>query len=91
MIKKIWKFDVPGHNGYIRMPKGSRILTADMQHGDIKIWAIVKPSPPNEWVERYINVYGTGHDFLSSSSQYAGTVFDGSEVWHVFIEDETDD
>ena len=87
-MKKIWKFDVPGHNGYIQMPKGSRILTAGLQESGIKIWAIVKPSPPKEWVSRFVNVYGTGHPLVDLSAQYAGTVFDGSLVWHVFVDEE---
>ena len=91
MTKKIWKFEVSISSKYnIQMPKGSHILTADMQNDNIKIWAIVEPTPVAEWVNRTVYVYGTGQPLTADKAWYTATVFDGSYVWHVFVGDEDD-
>lgn len=65
------------------MPEGAHVLTAQMQGGDLVLWAIVQPDKPME--HRKFEVFGTGEPMeLPAESPYVATVQDGPLVWHVF-------
>jgi len=82
----IYKY--PVGDSAVSMPAGARLLTAQMQHGSLFVWAIVDPSAPR--VLRCIRVYGTGHELPANPGAYLGTVqmHDGALVLHVFDEGE---
>lgn len=79
-------------DGDVTLPKGARILTAQMQGSSLCLWSLVNSAMPEEL--RTIRVYGTGHpiappDTLAddplSTLRYIATVQDrGGLVWHVF-------
>lgn len=66
----------------VEMPQGARILTAQMQHGTLCVWAFVNPELPTQ--TRYIRVIGTGQPVPDESLLYIATAQDGSLAWHIF-------
>jgi hypothetical protein len=86
MTQTIWKFTIPfGDTADVEMPMDAKILTAQMQHGHLRIWAMVDPR--RDTVLRRINIAGTGHDLSSrlmgeyiASFQLEG----GMLIFHVF-------
>lgn len=67
------------------LPKGSRIMAAKEQHGNIVLYALVPVK--EEGVETYaIFVHGTGHLVEAKWGDYIGTVMlhGGALVFHVF-------
>lgn len=84
----IWKFKIEFTGlQQIEMPFGAKILTAQMQHGKLCIWALCEPS--NEQEPRTIAICGTGHSAPSDINQYVATIQtdDGAWVWHVFAKE----
>ena len=81
---KIYKYPFPViQNVTIKMPKGARILTVQMQGENPYIWAIVDQNMTKE--DRHFKVYGTGHDLnMKQNEEYIGTWQEGSFVWHLF-------
>ena len=71
----------------ITMPKGYEILSVQVQHGVICLWAIVTES--NEPEDVTINVHGTGHPVTSNNLTYISTIqmLDGDLILFVFKED----
>lgn len=82
----IYKYAVrPTDRQQLLMPEGARMLTVQLQRGEIMLWALVNESV-NEEV-RYVNIYGTGNPITSTCmGQYVGTVQQGCFVWHIFVE-----
>jgi hypothetical protein len=81
----IWKYTLEPGRTKLQMPQGAQVLTAQMQHGDLCVWAKVDPSRPLEL--RLFDVYGTGHTMPADPRHcYVGTVQadGGALVWHVF-------
>ncbi len=81
----IWKFLLEVTDTQdVKMPRGARILTVDVQHGTPCLWALVDGEQPRE--SRHIQMYGTGHSFDPVPSDYIGTfqLSGGSLVFHVF-------
>lgn len=85
-MKTIWKYPlkVAGEQ-VVEMPEGAKIISAQMQGGQLCLWAIVISCRAVE--SRRICVFGTGHDISTDrayefidTAQMAG----GSLVWHVF-------
>lgn len=88
-MKQVWKYDVQLADMFtIDIPRGSRILTVQVQNGAPRIWALVNPSEPR--VHRRFRMAGTGHDIDDSdfTMAYIGSVQElgGALVWHLFEE-----
>jgi hypothetical protein len=66
----------------IQMPQGAQILTAQVQRGQLYIWALVNILAPTE--TRTIAVYGTGNALPKHLGDYIGTVQMPPFVWHIF-------
>lgn len=88
---KIWKFSLNVTDEQIvPMPKGSEILTVQIQQGRINLWARCSETAPKEDVR--ICIYGTGHTVPDNPGKYLGTVqhLNGDLVWHVYEDSRTE-
>jgi hypothetical protein len=85
MNTTIWKFElqVIDHQ-IVNMPAFAEILTVQMQHDKVCLWARVNPDADRE--VRIIEIYGTGHAFASVSRQrrYIATFQMHSGDFHAF-------
>lgn len=62
MTRTIWKFPLLAADSQIvKMPKGAKILSVDVQYGNPHIWALVDPNASGR--DRLIFMHGTGHVF----------------------------
>ena len=61
------------------------ILTAQLQRGDLCIWALVDDDADGTELWRFA-VYGTGHDCEEDPENYIATfqLFDGDFIGHLF-------
>jgi len=69
----------------VKMPRASKILTAQPQFGNPCLWAVVDPR--NSEVNRIIKIAGTGYDLSNKiMGDYIGTVQidDGLLIFHIF-------
>jgi len=69
----------------VQMPLNSKILKADMQHGEPVMWALVDTGEPTR--ERVFSVYGTGNRISRIGPiEYIDTfqMEGGSLIWHLF-------
>ena len=87
MSKTIYKYPLPmTEDPTIEMPRGSRVLTVQVQGSTPCIWAIVDPNQPLE-IRRF-RVFGTGHpiDENINSITYIGTfqLLGGGFIGHLF-------
>ena len=82
-MKTIWKWELTPE-GFIEMPKGSKVLCVQEQQGLPQLWALVDPSAEME--TRQFSTYGTGHLVEKDSGVYIGTFQLDSMVFHVFEE-----
>lgn len=87
MKKAIYKYVVRPDRLKVEMPKGAKVLTAQLQHGEICVWAEVQPDAPTE--QRHFEVFGTGHPMhedMGTSREYINTVQleGGALVFHVY-------
>lgn len=83
----IWKFTLRVSDVvYVDMPRGSAILSIQLQGLDMCMWALVDPLQPE--VERAIEVLGTGQELpepkRGMTRHYLATVQDTPFVWHFF-------
>jgi hypothetical protein len=84
-MKTIWKFQLRLTDlQIVSMPKGAEILTVQVQHGIITMWA--KVNTDAELVRVPIQIVGTGNPY-QSVGKYIGTVQLDGFVWHLFQED----
>lgn len=69
---------------HVAMPQGGQVLSAQVQHGNVQVWALVDPSKPEE--ARTFRIAGTGHPIEHANIRFIGTVQmqGGSLVFHVF-------
>ena len=88
-MKKIWKFPLgknPANLIDIYIPKGAKILTANVQRSCFTLWAEIETLSPE--VTRKFVIYATGEPFSSKDymkdAKYISTVFFDELVWHVF-------
>lgn len=65
------------------IPSTHKILSAQVQHDVVCIWAAVDPSSPT--VAKTILICGTGHQ-VPTGAYFIGTVQTGNYVWHIFEE-----
>jgi hypothetical protein len=84
---QIWKYELKVGVNRVPMTPGAKILSAQMQHDKIVLWALVVGG--NQLITRVIYVVGTGEDlgWDPEGWRYVNTVQDGSLVWHVFEEE----
>jgi hypothetical protein len=81
----IWKFPLQvADRQTVMMPGGAAILTAQMQSGQLCLWAQVEATQTK--TPRVIRIFGTGHGIPDADNDYIGTVQMGPLVWHVFEE-----
>lgn len=82
---RIWKFPLLVTDWQIvEMPRGAKILTAQLQKGFLQLWALCDETAPKE--RRRISIYGTGNEVDEKPGRYISTfqVADGDLVFHVF-------
>ena len=86
-MKSVWKFPItsPG-KVVIAMPKGSKVLCVQVQHGVPCIWALCDTDAKKK--DRTFYAYSTGDVHGSNKCEYIGTFqFNaGNLVYHVFEE-----
>lgn len=84
----IWKFRVSIEQVQhaLQIPKGSTILSLQMQDGHPHVWVHV-PMPEVETEFYHLEWVGTGHEAPRRYDQFIGTQqFDGGEyVFHLFL------
>ncbi len=90
-MKKIWKYTLHvSDHPVLRMQKGAKVLSVDVQHGDIQVWALVDPEAPREL--RRFRMARTGHPLEDeiASMRFIGTVqmMGGQLIWHIFVHPE---
>jgi hypothetical protein len=81
----IYKYQLEPGRTELRMPEGAQVLTVQMQHGEVCMWAKVDPGAPQE--DRAFEVYGTGHQMPDEPRLVYVATFQmegGALVWHVF-------
>ena len=82
---RIWKQVIQVTNSQsIRAPEGSKILTVQMQNGNLCIWYQCDETAPCSF--RTIDIYGTGNPIPDNPGRYISTfqMNDGALVFHVF-------
>ena len=74
----------------VKLPKWCTPLSAQMQNGEIVMWALVDTAEP--LVSAMVTIIGTGDENIPHSfyvgrehNLFLGTLQDRSFVWHVFI------
>lgn len=87
-MSEVWKFltnHVPEQQ--LMMPRGTQLLSVQMQRGVLTLWGLVDPIQPKEL--RAVYIVGTGHTFDANGKTYLGMVLTDSDtfVWHVFYGD----
>lgn len=82
----IFKYPLqPTDEQLVHVPGGAGLLTAQMQGGEMMLWAVAEPGQPNRAYK--VRVIGTGNAFKGWPGTYLCTVQMGSAlVWHVFWE-----
>lgn len=70
----------------VRMHKGGEVLSVQIQHDKICIWAKVNENE-SLFEERVFEIVGTGHRFRDKDKRYLATIQDGVFVWHIFETD----
>jgi len=85
-MKAIHKYNVGKGGGTVTMPHGAEVLSAQVQHGLLCVWAVVDLEVELT-EERVVRVYTTG-EHGEFPGEYAGTVQfnEGTLVLHVFVE-----
>jgi len=87
-MKRVFKYPLKAlEKQIVAIPLGAQILCAQVQHGNICLWAFVDPEESPQ--ERTIRIFGTGHNVaMDLDLAYIGTVQveGGSFVFHVFEE-----
>lgn len=83
-----YKLEIIGEQQNIVVPKGSKILTAQTQHDEIYLWALV-PRNSITTENKTIQIFDQGGTMQQTSDieyNYISTVqlFGGSVVYHVF-------
>lgn len=86
-MKTIYKYPLNLGRQVVLLPLGARVLTAQVQHETICLWAEVA-DPEGKKERRTFNVVGTGHPIPNNPGVYIGTVQmqEGRFVWHVYEE-----
>lgn len=86
MTQTIYKYELQIEDTQtLALPKGAQVLTVQVQHGKVCLWALVNPKQP-VLEDHTIEMRGTGHPIESGGLRYYSTVqLDGGRlVFHVF-------
>ncbi len=83
-MNTVYKFNLQVGRTVLDLPHGAMPLTVQMQHGAPRMWVLLDPSKPT--VQRFFDVYGTGHSMPPDPGRYVATfqMEGGALVWHVF-------
>ena len=86
LMNTIWKFKMTGVSTVIEMPLGARVLTAQVQHGDVVLWASFQVEYAGKKRTRTFVARPTGSEFSVGNEAYIATVqaAGGDLVWHIF-------
>ena len=81
---RVFKYDIERTDfQQIKMHSVEAFLHVGVQHGKLRIWALVDVESDQSTVRLY--VVGTGNPtVLTGNEVFIGTCFDGPFVWHVF-------
>lgn len=84
MTQRVWKYELKSVLSDLHMPVGAEILTVQLQHDQICLWAKVNVNAPK--VKRTFQMIGTDHVIADDRVTYIGTVqlVDGNLVFHIF-------
>lgn len=83
MMKMIWKYSIAVEGlQTLFVPEEAKLLHVGEQQGIITLWFELDPVRITE--SRRFCVYGTGWNMPDDHGEYAGTVFIGAFVWHVY-------
>jgi hypothetical protein len=86
MMATIYKYPLDLVDGQVvSMPEGAEILTAQEQHNQLWIWALVNPDRPTS--NRIFEIHSTGNPIavdMGVERRYVATVQERQFVWHVF-------
>ena len=67
----------------ISMPANSKMLSVQLQNGELVLWALIDKKNPSRFY--IVEIFGTGHE-VDTTRDYVGTVqYPMGLVWHVFI------
>lgn len=83
-MKRIFKYEIPVSDDFkLSLPKGSEILSVQMQKSIPCLWALIDEA--NERENRYFKLYGTGMA-IDDNLKYIGTfqMLNGGLVFHLF-------
>ena len=84
-MKTIHKYRVTAtDNQEIKLPKGAKILTVQVQHNESFMW--IEIDPENDTESKYFEVFGTGHSMPEGKRIYIGTfqLHNGALVFHLY-------
>jgi hypothetical protein len=87
-METIWKIPLKDIDYQeLELPVGSKALSCQVQHNQMKLWALVDTDLP---LRKYsIWIYGTGHPVcLSPAKEFLSTVqlYEGVCIFHVFVQ-----
>lgn len=81
-MKTVWKFQLRWTDQIsVQMPESAKILSAQIQNGEICLWALVFPENTTE--SRRFRISGTGHP-ITEKVEFIDTVQVDGLVFHVF-------
>jgi len=86
-VLTVYKYPVAGPNFFsLNLPLGAKILTAQVQNGELQLWALVNSK--NKTETRLFLLVGTGQSIRESEGElcYIGTfqLEGGAIVYHLF-------
>lgn len=83
-MKTIWKYNlVVTDEQSLNLPDKAVILSVQLQHGSLCLWAEVDTN--NTLDRRTILIYGTGHPMSECEMRFINTVqFNSGLVFHIF-------
>ena len=85
-MKTIYKFPLSiTDEQTVSMPRGSQVLSVQMQNEQLNVWALVNTENLQE--QRKFRIFGTGNPVdVDGNWKFVGTVQERMFVWHIFIE-----
>lgn len=86
-MRTIYKYGLePIPEQTVSLPENAKVLSVQVQQGQLNLWAMVDPKLP--CMKKTIRIYPTGGQLPESPGVFFGTVqlFNGDIVIHVFIE-----
>ena len=82
-MQAVWKFKIDSRLMRIQMPKGTVVLTAQMQGDDIAMWAICNPTE-HTFENRIFRLFDTGEVLPDHAMSFIATLQIGQIVHHMF-------